>query len=441
MRPASDCSNDGDGSAWNCAAGAGQAGAKRGLPSTLVRGGTYYLARGVYGSYTWDDPTSGPTTIQVRKATPGEHGPSAGWSEVLAEGQAVFSDWKFRSSHYDIDGVTGGGPGNWTRGHGIKVAGNANILLDFNSRAADNIRIAHVEATSTYGRNSNYNVWVVKGVKDDASGRYFGKGEGISSTTFEYCYFHDIGGGHFHTFAMNGVTIQYSALARNGENHPELHREVWSGVNDDNVTWRWNWIEDSTNTAVFAHVNGGSTDSVAIYGNVIVQSGLSGTHASYFIDVTYPGTTATNWKVHNNTLVGWVSGAPKIGYLGSGNVAYNNLFAHHPASDPITFSGGAHDYNAFYSILHWQSGQDLAPGVSATEPHGQVLSASPFTNRGANDFTLRSATQPGMPLPAPFDVDMFGKRRGSDSVWDRGAFEYVSGPQVQIPAPTGLRVN
>jgi hypothetical protein len=440
VRPASECSVDGDGSSWSCATGAGQAGARRGLPSALVRGNTYYLARGTYGSYTWDDPVSGTTTVRVRKAVAADHGPATGWVDTLADGQAAFSDWKFRSGYYDIDGVTGGGPRSWTTGHGIKVVGSANILMDFNSKAADNVRIAHVEATSTYGRNSNYNVWVVKGVKDDASSVYFAKGDGISNASFEYCYFHDVGGGHFHTFAMKNVTIQYSALARNGEGHPELHREVWSGVNDDNITWRWNWIEDSTNTAVFAHVNGGSTDRVEIYGNVIVQSGLSSTHASRFIDVTYPGTTATNWKVYNNTLVGWISGGAGIEYNGSGNVAYNNLFAHHPASDTIAFTAGLHDYNGFYSILNWQSRQDMAPALASSEAHGQLFSATPFTNNAAKDFTLRAATQAGVSLSAPFNVDMFGNTRGADGVWDRGAFEFGAGAVAPLSAPTNLRV-
>jgi hypothetical protein len=441
VRPTTECSIDGDGSSWSCAAGAGKAGARRGLPSTLARGNTYYLGAGPYGSYTWDDAVSGSTTIRVRKAVATDHGPTAGWAEALASGQAVFSDWKFRSGHYDIDGVTGGGPTSWTAGHGIKVSGSANILMDFNSKAADNVRIAHVEATSTYGRNSNYNVWVVKGVKDDASGAYFSKGDGISNASFEYCYFHDVGGGHFHTFAMKNVTIQYSALIRNGEEHPELHREVWSGVNDDNITWRWNWIEDSTNTAVFAHVNGGTTDSVEIYGNVIVQSGLSGTHASRFIDALYPGTTATNWKVYNNTLVGWISGGAGIEYYGSGNSAYNNLFAHHPASDTIAFTGGVHDHNAFFSIVNWQSGQDMAPGLASSEAHGQLFATTPFTNRTAKDFTLKAATQAGLPLPAPFNVDMFGNTRGADGIWDRGAFEYGAGSVAPLSPPTNLRVQ
>lgn len=439
VRPAADCAADGDGSTWSCAAGAGQQGARRGLPSTLVRGNVYYLARGAYGSYTWDDVASGTTTISVRKATASEHGPNTAWGDTLDDGQAIFSDWKFRSGYYDIDGVTGGGPKSWASGHGIKVVGSANILMDFNARAADNIRIARVEATSTYGRNSNYNVWVVKGVRDDASGTYFAKGDGISNSTFEHCYFHDVGGGHFHTFSMRNVTIQYSAFVRNGEGHPELHREVWSGVNDDRVTWRWNWIEDSTNTAVFAHVNGGSTDAVEIYGNVVMQSGLAGTHASYLIDVTYPGTTATNWKVYNNTIVGWISGAPGIGYNGSGNVAQNNLFAQHPASDTVAFTGGTHDYNTYFSILNWQNGQDLAPGLASSEAHGQLLTSSPFTDKVSKDFTLKSPTQAGATLPGPYNVDMLGKIRGADGTWDRGAFEF-GGPAVLLSPPTNLRI-
>ena len=39
------------------------------LPSTLVRGDTYYIADGSYGSYTFNDAQSGSTLIYIKKAT------------------------------------------------------------------------------------------------------------------------------------------------------------------------------------------------------------------------------------------------------------------------------------------------------------------------------------------------------------------------------------
>jgi hypothetical protein len=408
------------------------------LPGTLVRGDTYYIAVGSYGAYTFDDALSGSSWIHIRKATSSAHGTDEGWDASYGAGQAVFSEWKFRSGRYDVDGVTGGGPGNWESGHGIKVIGASSPLLDFNSNAADDILIRHVEATSSLGRDSTYETTIVQSVKDEPTEIWFSR-TGISNVTFEYCYFHDIGAVFFHTFHMDNVMIQYNKFARNGENHPEMHREVWSAVGDDRVTWRWNWIEDSTNTAVFAYVNeGGVADGIEIYGNMIVQTGLQGVHASFFIDAAYTNVIPTNWKVCNNTLVGWISGGPGIilNTSGSGNQIYNNIWALHPASDTVPLSS-SHDYNGFHSIIHWVSKVDMAPSLASGESHGQRFSTDPFVNSSLRDYRLKQATNAGIPLPSPYNVDMLGNVRGEDGVWDRGAFEFVVGN----PPPVNRKPN
>jgi hypothetical protein len=61
------------------------------LPSDLVRGDTYYVADGSYGSCSLDDEVSGSDYIHVKKATVSDHGTSTGWSDSYADGQAVFS--------------------------------------------------------------------------------------------------------------------------------------------------------------------------------------------------------------------------------------------------------------------------------------------------------------------------------------------------------------
>jgi len=41
------------------------------------------------------------------------------------------------------------------------------------------------------------------------------------------------------------------------------------------------------------------------------------------------------------------------------------------------------------------------------------------------DHHLTTATATGEALPSPFDTDLEGTVRGTDSAWDRGAFELV----------------
>ena len=76
VRPTGDCSVDGDGSAWSCAASAGAAGARRGFPAsgTLVRGDTYFIADGSYGALDIQQDVQGTTWITM--APPGPPRPS-----------------------------------------------------------------------------------------------------------------------------------------------------------------------------------------------------------------------------------------------------------------------------------------------------------------------------------------------------------------------------
>src|SRR6476469_8734695 len=71
------------------------------LPTTLVRGDTYYLMDGSYGSYNFTTTNSGTNRITVKKAQDHDFGRasdgcsndiSAGWNEsTMGSGQAVFT--------------------------------------------------------------------------------------------------------------------------------------------------------------------------------------------------------------------------------------------------------------------------------------------------------------------------------------------------------------
>ena len=104
----------GNGNDWSNAYGS--------LPSTLVRGDTYYVADGSYGGYGFNDADSGTTLITIKKATASDHGTSTGWQSSFGDGQVIFtSTISFSSGYYVLDGQTGGGPGSWKSGFGFKV--------------------------------------------------------------------------------------------------------------------------------------------------------------------------------------------------------------------------------------------------------------------------------------------------------------------------------
>jgi hypothetical protein len=76
------------------------------------------------------------------------------------------------------------------------------------------------------------------------------------------------------------------------------------------------------------------------------------------------------------------------------------------------------------------------------EEHLQVLPASPFVAPENDDFRLAFATDPGLPLPPPFDHDPNSKARGADGVWDRGAFEFAPTLQLSgLPADQAINLT
>ena len=131
---------------------------------------------------------------------------------------------------------------------------------------------------------------------------------------------------------------------------------------------------------------------------------------------TAAGASANNVVVYNNTIVGIQSGTCNIRFPGShtGDVAQNNIW---------------------YGL-----GPGVSYGCSAnTCSHNvNITSGDPFVSLATGDFRLRGATSAGVSLAAPYNVDMTGKVRGTDGVWDLGAYEY-SASTVDAPGPpTGL---
>ncbi len=105
--------------------------------------------------------------------------------------------------------------------------------------------------------------------------------------------------------------------------------------------------------------------------------------------------------------------------------AYNNLWANCRAIR--IHLPEIHDYNAFYD--NWRT--DITPpediNLKVVEDHMQVMTEDPFVSSANQDFHLKTFTDPGMVLPAPYDTDFDGKIRGRFGTWDRGAHAYTFG--------------
>jgi hypothetical protein len=195
---------------------------------------------------------------------------------------------------------------------------------------------------------------------------------------------------------------------------------------------------------VLAFVNNGDTSQdVEIYGNIIDYDG-NGEAAARFIDAD--PSIVSNWKIFNNTIVGWSSACPCVVLNGGTATSRNNILANQihtygPGWD------GTNSHNAVYNIVRQGTG-DVTPSWATTMGSSvQIFSSDPFVNYAARDLRLNAPSLPGSSASSPAGNanDMFGHTRGADGVWDRGALEFGAvaplNPTVTITTPTSASTS
>jgi hypothetical protein len=380
------------------------------LPSTLVRGDTYYLADGTYGSRTFRDPNSGSSLIIIKKATQADHGTSTGWQTGYGDGQAVFNSViRFETGNYVLDGKTRN-ESDWFDGasYGIRVNHNGqdqNIVIAGGS-VSSNITIKYVFVDAIYG-NLPGTTLRRYAIDTDTYG-----GSIATGLVFHRMYVYGSNNVWF-LRTTNGAVVEYSAsngVTGNAANHGEIVNLFYSG---NNAVIRYNKFKN-------AYLEGGGTALVAItyadglqfYGNIVSNFSV-GDGA-----VGFNGYYSSRNRVYNNTFVNGLAASGVAWGSGTDNQVYNNLFVNCKSVG----LEGSHDYNQFINA-----------GDAHGEPNGRsAASGDPFVNAAGFDFRLKAATAPGLALSAPFNKDMNDAMRGADGVWDRGAFEYVVGS----PPPT-----
>jgi hypothetical protein len=414
---------NGNGSDWNNAYG--------NLPSTLVRGDTYYLADGAYGSHTFNDANSGTTVITIKKATQADHGTDAGWSSAYGDGQAIFENgWNILKDYYVFNGARRNS--DWRSGavsqYGIRVA---NTRLDDGSgvntsdHGGDNLEFRYIDFHGQ-GRDNGSGDDVIYGLS------------GNSNLTFQYCALHDSGRT---IFLMRGnwrnLTVDHSYMARNTST-PAVHGELLSMTESDGVTWSNNVMEDIEGSAFLAGVNPGSVSNWKIFGNVFTHSAAyaantgrtSKDHNFGVSGIIYMGqdTPAKNLLFYNNTIhniQGLWSGMVITTGAG-GNVSQNNIW-YNSVRTNNSFSGTM--ANNWYFKTQ-ADGDDSSTKVVCT------TGCDVFVDAANKNFDLKVPVPQGLALSSPYNIDPDGSVRGADGVWDRGAFEYSAGSPPTTTTPT-----
>ena len=427
----------GNGSDW--------ANAYSSLPTTLVRGATYYVATGSYGGRTFSTAASGTSVITIKKATVSDHGTSTGWQDSYGTGTATFGNLYFTTPYWVFDGAYRNS--DWRSGYGFKINvsggfGSAGIYYGSGPLSASwggqdstaaNITVRYVEIQGMGLDNANHDV-AAKGVW------------GINNLTFSYCYFHDFGNCVFMTDHNSGWVIEYGVYARNSSD-ATYHAEGLAAQGDDNVIIRYNIWEDIEGTGYIVNLgrdsNINQADNWAIYGNVFMytpgnpynRTGV-GDGAIVCLDDSGNKEYATNWKIYNNTFInipGYSSGiefgaSPVSGVPNNQNVlVYNNFWWGNPAPASQVLgacTGCVSDYNRF---------DGTSGGTGSHSQINSTASQSVFVNYSGKDFRLTAATAAGLAQVSPYNVDANGLTRGADGVWDMGAYEYSSGASDSTP--------
>jgi hypothetical protein len=409
----------------------------------LTRGDTYYIADGTYGGYTFDDADSGSTWIYIKKATVSAHGTSTGWSDTYGDGTATFTgQFLIRTNYLEIDGVTGGGPGNWEGPFGFKsitdqsIAGTAPRNFYFDTSGKGNyITFTHIEATKTNVNPTSTDIddWNDSILYALFIGSY-------SNVTISYCWWHYSGRGMFYWNPTSSI-VEYSKLGNNIYYSPVQngHSDViliYNGL--ANMTVRYNYFYDvgSSGAINCLGTNNSAVNGVYIYGNIFDGNN---TNPYWWISCGWSDLAQipSNWKIYNNTFINLRDGA-FVGAFndgGSGNEMKNNIFWYTPGTGPRFVNMIPHgtstkqvdnDYNWYTGDTYYNSYGE------ANSINGG--SADPFVNNATGNYTLSNPIS-GLNLGSPYNYDMQGAIHGADGVWDRGAYEYGSRSPSIVPMP------
>jgi hypothetical protein len=407
------------------------------VPSSLVRGDTYYVAAGSYGNLTLKD--SGTNMITILHPTASSHGTDTGWNAAYA-GEAIWTGIEINASDYTIDGVTGGGPGSWSNGFGFAVympaSGGQAHAIGVTTANVSNITIRHMDIK---GRGRSYTGGDTDLIYMLSSYNNFNIG---------YSYLHDTDRTMMLTWpsAGTGMTIEYSYLARNGVAE---HREAWSLSSDSNVIVRYNLFEDIFGTGVLAAVNNaGTAANWQVYGNAMYWTGnyTDGIINTGVIVIAHGNcptsqcVVTSNWLIYNNIITGLVAGSFISGFdfesVSGPVVCQNNIWYNNNASSGPGPSGCGDattaDYNWFYKNT---------PTNNTRGSHDMVGTSNPFVGGSSGSFPFGNwepAIQiAGLSLPAPYNVDALGA--GPDGgIWNRGAYQGSNSTSAGPAAPQGL---
>ena len=407
------------------------------LPSSLIRGDTYYIADGNYAAYTFNDAESGSNYIYIKKATVAAHGTETGWDNTYGDGQAVWTTavttstvrvWKVTTSYWEFDGVAGTGKGAT---YGFKVtatgaAGTGNARLIEVLSPIDYLILKHIEF-------ENRGLFAIDPADDCA---YFNVGSGEANNwTISDCYFNSADRLLIYFQRVSDVLIEDTYFYLNESNAASHSEAIQNGlVSANNVVIKFCTFEDIEGTGVLSLCN---ADQWHIFGNIFFYSASyphtnqNGTGCSFLVGTSsaYGG---DGIYLYNNTIYNMLgyNSAMGLGTYSTNYHQHNNIW---DDLEKLNFNRGAtEDYNAEY-------GTGTIYGSMNT--NSVSLNSSCLTDPANGDFSITSdiAGQPITSLftpaswPTDYNKDRNGNIRGADGIYDMGAYEFLGNSGIRPP--------
>lgn len=409
------------------------------LPSTLVRGYTYYIADGSYGDWFLGTAVSGETYITIKKATQSSHGSdSTTWSNTYGDGQATINSVKIYSSYWKFDGAVGSLTDDATKyGFYFYRASTSAVLTyiglistGYHNYDADYVEISHC-------------AFVMPGA---ASYDYYQ--QGIQSNPFNYtsshitvsdCYFYN-GQNGMSIRDWDDSTIQRCYFKNNAPGATTIKsQQITLGNGHDRLTIKDNIFVNTYYAVLGLHRQEGTDVNTYIYfynNTMIGNTGADG--AGILVDAdSSRSDNLSNWYAHHNTTVNFVFSAN--GFFKNGTItnptasmcySYNNLFYNcsgtvESAGPRFTGTAAAHTHtdNVFYSC---SGTYDNSEGGTAIDETGDPFIYSAGKNYHLDGTDAAAMIDKGKTLGSPYNTDRDSVSRPQGSGYDAGAFEYVT---------------
>jgi len=397
--------------------------------TSVAPGDTIWLAGGTefQGTIAWSGTAGNPISIKRARATESACTSSPGWN-VAYDAQVVINvpyvqgspqpGYQCWQNYVRIDGMVADGikfvfstPTNdWANQTSTKQMG----IWGGGSHCS----VSNVEFQGSVTPNNQEGV-------DWGDFNRFGQ---LDDLTLSHLNIHGCSNG-FQIGDIDHLTVEYCEISVLNGNTANHDNGSYTFGNLGWGIWRYNYMHDfsSFGFALIASLIGqAKPHDWQIYGNVWQNTARPGSGQALVFDNAcsdVPCQLPATFEVYNNTFVNCAIGVRAesrwpVQFPGSsvaGGQFKNNIVYSAP------YLGGllTHDYN-------WVN-QSTMYGYGV-EAHGVINGFDPFVNLSGNDFHIRSsstARDRGVALAGEFATDRDGSTRGSDGLWDIGAYEFV----------------